>query len=110
MLKSWIARTCVASVVCAAVPAAAVAAGDPQAGYYKAQTCMGCHGTPGYDNVYPTYKVPKLGGQHATYIEAALRAYAGSQRSHETMHANAVSLSDQDIADIAAYFSQPAKR
>jgi cytochrome c553 len=88
----------------------AFSAGDPEAGFYKAQTCMGCHGTPGYDNVYPTYKVPKLGAQHAAYIEAALRAYAAGQREHPTMHANAASLNDQDIADIAAYFSQPTQR
>ncbi len=109
MFKTWIARTCAASVIGAAMPAMALAAGDPDAGYYKAQTCLGCHGTPGYENVYPTYKVPKLGGQHAEYIEVALRAYAATQRSHATMHANAVTLSDQDIADIAAYFSQAAK-
>ncbi len=81
------------------------AAGDPQAGKYKAQTCMGCHGSPNYYNVYPSYRVPKLGGQHAEYIVAALQAYAGQQRSHNTMHANAESLSEQDMADIAAYFS-----
>jgi cytochrome c553 len=83
----------------------AQAAGDAGAGKYKAQTCMGCHGTPGYSNVYPTYHVPKLGGQHAEYIVAALKAYASKQRSHGTMHANAQSLSDQDMADIAAYFA-----
>ena len=83
----------------------AQAAGDAGAGEHKAQTCMGCHGTPGYSNVYPTYQVPKLGGQHAEYIVAALKAYAGKQRSHLTMHANAESLSDQDMADIAAYFA-----
>ncbi len=109
MLKSWIARTCIASVLCLIVTPA-LAAGDPEAGFFKAQTCLGCHATPGYDNVYPTYKVPKLGGQHAIYIETALRAYASGERGHKTMHANAVSLSDQDIADIAAYISQPAER
>ncbi len=83
----------------------AQADGDPDAGKYKAQTCMGCHGTPGYSNVYPTYHVPKLGGQHAEYIVAALKAYAAKQRAHKTMHANAESLSEQDMADIAAYFA-----
>ena len=81
------------------------AAGDGAAGKHKAQTCMGCHGTPGYSNAYPTYMVPKLGGQHAEYIVAALKAYASQQRSHKTMHANAVTLSEQDMADIAAYFA-----
>jgi len=83
----------------------AYAAGDAAVGKQKAQTCMGCHGSPGYSNVYPTYHVPKLGGQHAEYIVAALKAYANQQRSHMTMHANAVSLSEQDMADIAAYFA-----
>ena len=83
----------------------AQAAGDAGAGEHKAQTCMGCHGSPGYSNVYPTYQVPKLGGQHSEYIVAALKAYANQQRSHKTMHANAESLSDQDMADIAAFFA-----
>ena len=83
----------------------AQAAGDAAAGKNKAQTCMGCHGTPGYSNVYPTYQVPKLGGQHAEYIVAALKAYANQQRPHKTMHANTSSLSEQDMADIAAYFA-----
>lgn len=82
----------------------AFAAGDGGAGKVKAQTCMGCHGIPNYNNVYPTYHVPKLGGQHAAYIVAALQAYKAGQRGHKTMHANAASLSDQDMADIAAYF------
>ena len=80
-------------------------AGDPVAGAQKAETCMGCHGVPGYVNTYPTYHVPKLGGQHEAYIVAALKAYKEKQRSHKTMHANAASLSDEDIADIAAYLS-----
>lgn len=81
------------------------AAGDPEAGKVKATTCMGCHGIPGYTNVYPTYKVPKLGGQHAEYIVAALTAYKNGERSHSTMEAQAGSLSEQDMADIAAFFA-----
>ena len=80
------------------------AAGDPQAGHMKAQTCLGCHGIPSYSNAYPTYHVPKLAGQHAEYIVAALTAYAAGQRNHETMLANASTLSEQDMADIAAFF------
>lgn len=83
----------------------ALAAGDAQAGKQKAATCMGCHGVPSYSNVYPTYHVPRLGGQHAEYIVAALKAYKDGQRAHETMQAQAGTLSDQDINDIAAYFS-----
>ena len=74
----------------------------------KAGTCLGCHGIPEYTNVYPSYQVPKLGGQHKEYIISALKAYKNGQRGHLTMHAQAVKLSDQDIADIAQFFaSQP---
>ena len=77
--------------------------GDADAGRQKAETCMGCHGVKGYFNVYPTYHVPKLGGQGAEYIASALKAYQQGTRTHGTMHANAESLNDQDIADIAAF-------
>jgi cytochrome c553 len=91
----------------AALPTGAVAAGDPAAGKIKAFTCMGCHGIPGYNNVYPTYKVPKVGGQHAQYLVAALQAYKNGQRTnHATMHAQAQTLSEQDMQDIAAFFAQ----
>jgi cytochrome c553 len=83
----------------------AFSAGDADAGRDKATTCMGCHGIPEYFNVYPSYRVPKLGGQHAKYIVSALQGYRDGQRSHDTMHAQAASLSEQDMQDIAAYFS-----
>lgn len=88
-----------------AVAPAAVAAGDPEAGRIKANTCMGCHGIPAYNNVYPTYHVPKLGGQSAAYLVEALKAYRSGDRPHPTMRAQASSLSDQDIEDIAAWLS-----
>lgn len=94
------------SVVCAAFAVAAGAQeGDPKAGQVKAISCTGCHGIPGYSNVYPSYHVPRVGGQHAQYIIAALNAYKNGDRSHKTMQAQAATLSDQDIADIAAYFA-----
>ncbi len=80
-------------------------AGDPAAGMLKAQPCLGCHGVAGYSNVYPSYHVPKVGGQHADYIVAALKAYQSGQRSHPTMGAQAATMNDQDMADIAAYFA-----
>lgn len=80
-------------------------AGDPEAGKKKAETCLGCHGVADYVNVYPTYHVPKIGGQHEQYLVAALKAYKNKERSHATMQANAASLSEADIADIAAYFA-----
>ena len=85
--------------------AQARAEGNPEAGEVKALPCMGCHGIAGYFNVYPSYRVPKLGGQHPDYIVAALQAYKSGQRKHETMVAQAGSLSDQDMRDIAAYFA-----
>jgi len=93
----------------AALPASGIAAGDAAAGKVKAFTCMGCHGIPGYNSVYPTYHVPKLGGQHARYLVSALQAYKAKQRSHKTMQAQAASLSEQDMEDIAAFFAQSGK-
>ncbi|HEX4895993.1 MAG TPA: c-type cytochrome [Solimonas sp.] len=84
---------------------AALAEGNAAAGLVKANTCMGCHGIPKYNNAYPTYRVPKLGGQPPAYLEAAMKAYKSGERPHGTMHAQAASLSDQDIADIAAYLA-----
>ncbi len=91
--------------VLAALPALAGAAGDHEAGRIKANTCMGCHGIPSYNNVYPTYRVPRLGGQSEGLIIAALKAYKSGERPHKTMHAQAVTLSEQDMADIAAYLN-----
>jgi cytochrome c553 len=79
--------------------------GDPSAGEEKARMCAGCHGIAGWRNAYPAYSVPKLGGQHAEYLAAALNAYRSKERAHPTMQAVAASLSDQDIADLAAYFA-----
>ena len=95
-----------AAVVLAGSFGSAVAAGDAAAGKTKAFTCMGCHGIPSYHNVYPSYHVPKLGGQHANYIAAALQAYKSGQRRHSTMRAQAASLSEQDMQDLAAFFAQ----
>lgn len=80
------------------------AEGDPEAGSVIAYTCTGCHGIPFYKNVYPTYSVPKLGGQSYGYIVAALEAYRSGEREHPSMNAQASTLSDQDIQDVAAYF------
>ncbi|HSM68427.1 MAG TPA: c-type cytochrome [Xanthomonadales bacterium] len=84
------------------------AEGDTQAGRIKAYTCTGCHGIEGYNNVYPTYKVPRIGGQNSVYLESALKAYQGEDRIHRTMSLHAQSLSDGDIADIAAWLASLA--
>lgn len=83
----------------------AVHKGDPVRGKAISYTCLGCHGVEGYRNAYPDYSVPRLGGQHPEYLIAALQEYRDNQRSFATMHAQASELSDQDMADIAAYFS-----
>jgi cytochrome c553 len=83
----------------------AQAPGNPEHGKDLANTCLGCHGVPGYRNAYPNYTVPKLEGQHPEYIVLALQGYRSGERSHLTMHSQASSLSDQDMADIASYFS-----
>jgi cytochrome c553 len=77
--------------------------GNAENGKKLAYTCHGCHGVENYRNAWPSYDVPRLGNQNASYLAAALAEYASGQRSHPTMHAQATSLSEQDRADIAAY-------
>ncbi len=84
--------------------------GDPVAGAAKAGQCAGCHGIPGYRNAYPAYRVPKLGGQHAQYLVAALQAYKSGARTHPTMQAIAAGLSEQDMADLAAFFAEASQQ
>lgn len=79
--------------------------GDVARGEALAYTCTGCHGVDTAVNAYPTYHVPKLGGQNGDYIEVALQGYRAGSRGHQTMQAQSAALSDQDIADIAAYFA-----
>jgi cytochrome c553 len=68
--------------------------------------CDGCHGIPGFRTAYPeVYSVPKLGGQSAGYLVKALRDYRSGIRTHPSMNSVAASLSDQDIADLAAYYA-----
>jgi cytochrome c553 len=82
------------------------AAGDANEAHKKIAMCEGCHGIPGYKTAYPmVYHVPKLGGQSAVYISNALNAYKSGQRIHPSMRGIAASLSDKDIADLAAYYS-----
>ncbi|WP_312914715.1 c-type cytochrome [Stenotrophomonas sp.] len=88
----------------AATPAAAVT-GNASAGRTLAYTCQGCHGLTGYKNAYPSYKVPKIGGQSPQYLTQALTEYREGKRKHPTMQAQATSFSVQDIADLSAYLS-----
>jgi cytochrome c553 len=83
---------------------------DPVKGKELFYTCYGCHGIDNYRNAYPDYSVPELRHQHAAYIISALHEYRDGDRPHATMHAQASSLSDQDIVDIAAYLQgEPTK-
>jgi cytochrome c553 len=92
-------------VMVSLVPAVASAKGDAAAGKLKAYTCTGCHGITGYSNAYPHYHVPRISGQNYEYLVSALTAYRTEQRHHPTMVAQAQSLSEQDIADIASYLA-----
>lgn len=102
-LAALLVLACTAPVV-----ASAQVTGDPAAGKLKAYTCTGCHGITGYRNVYPHYHVPRISGQNYQYLVAALNAYKTGQRKHSTMAAQAESLSEQDIADIASYLAAPS--
>ena len=80
--------------------------GDAKEAHKKIAVCEGCHGIPGYKTAYPqVYHVPKLGGQSAAYLANALNAYKAGQRTHPSMRGIAASLSDKDIADLAAYYA-----
>lgn len=83
--------------------------GDVKAGETKAAMCIGCHGIVGYQNSFPEiHRVPKISGQSAPYIVSALTAYQKSERKHPTMRGIAASLSEQDMADLAAFYSANA--
>ena len=88
-----------------AQPAAEPAAPDPHHGKAVSYTCLGCHGIEGYKNAYPMYSVPELRGQNAEYIVIALHGYRDGDRAHITMHSQTESLSEQDMADAAAYLA-----
>jgi cytochrome c553 len=84
-------------------------AGDAAKGREKTQMCTGCHGIEGWRTAFPeVYHVPRIGGQHGAYLLKALQDYKSGARSHPSMRAIAASLSDQDMADLAAYYAQPA--
>ena len=105
-MRSKTILTMIVAGICGALLTTAQAQeGDIEAGKYAFSTCSGCHAIAGYSNVYPTYHVPRLGGQDAAYVVAALQAYKNHERDHATMQANAANLSEQDMADIGAYLA-----
>ena len=99
-------RKLVLAAIIAAVPFAATAQGNADAAKSKVSMCIGCHAIGGYKASFPSvYQVPMIAGQNAKYIEAALKEYASGARTHPSMVGIAKSLSDQDIADVAAYYA-----
>ncbi|UCH47372.1 MAG: cytochrome c [Betaproteobacteria bacterium] len=104
MVRTLSAAGLLAMLVVASVPASAE--GDAEAGDLKNAQCEGCHGIEGFRMAYPkVISVPMLGGQSEAYLVAALKAYRAGDRNNATMRAIASSLSDEDINDLAAYYS-----
>lgn len=99
---SWLVAPMAAQGADSAAPA-----GNAAEGAQKVQMCQGCHGIPGWRTAFPeVYSVPKIAGQHAAYLEKALHEYRDGERSHPSMRAIAASLTDKDIANLAAYYGQ----
>ena len=82
-----------------------LAEGNAERGKELGFTCLGCHGIEGYRNAYPSFRVPRLGGQKSAYIQSALDAYRAGTRPHPTMQAQAGSLTDQDVDDLVAWLA-----
>jgi cytochrome c553 len=114
MVPRFLGAALGAALILGATLAAAqqpAAAGDAELAHrHKTAMCIGCHGIPGYKTAFPeVYHVPKIAGQQPAYLISALKAYKSGDRSHPSMRGIAGSLSDQDMADLAAYYGVPAK-
>ena len=110
MKKISLAMLAVAFLAGSMTLSTAANAQDAKAGEKKVSMCIGCHNIPGYQASFPEiYRVPKIAGQGAKYIVSALNAYKKGDRKHPTMRAIATTLSDQDMADVAAYYEQLEK-
>jgi cytochrome c553 len=109
-LLSSVSALAVAFATCLSATAQAQVAGDATAGEKKIAMCIGCHGIPGYQASFPEiYKVPMISGQGAKYIVSALNAYAKGDRKHPTMRGIATTLTEKDMADVAAYYESHGK-
>ena len=105
--KSLIVALAAALAAGSAAAQGGAPAGDAAKGREKVQMCQGCHGIDGWRTAFPeVYRVPKIAGQHPAYLVAALKAYKSGDRKHPSMVAIAASLSDQDMANLAAYYAQ----
>jgi cytochrome c553 len=113
-LLPMIARSLVAVAtvfVAAASAQAQGVVGSAENGQKKADMCIGCHGIPGYQNSFPEiHKVPMISGQSGEYIVSALTAYKKGDRKHPSMRGIAGSLTEQDMADLAAFYSSQATK
>ena len=97
------------SLLCLCLPVHAQT-GSADAAKGKISMCIGCHGIPMYKTAFPeVYSVPMIAGQSSQYIVKALQAYRAGERSHPTMQGIAKGLSDQDMADVAAYYGGGGK-
>jgi cytochrome c553 len=102
-----LAAALAASLAVSSAMAQGAPVGDAAKGREKTQMCQGCHGIDGWRTAYPeVYRVPRIGSQHEVYLVKALQEYKSGERSHPSMRAIAASLSDQDMADLAAYYAQ----
>jgi cytochrome c553 len=113
-LSSFLLAAGATSVLLGAVPSAYAQStgGDAARAKNKISMCIGCHGIAGYRTAYPeVYNVPLIGGQSEGYLVSALKAYRSGERAHPSMRAIAGSLSDGDMADLAAYYAnaKPSK-
>lgn len=105
LLSLWLKSAALAAVLTMSTTGAMAAEGDAKAGADKAAMCIGCHGIVGYQASFPeVYKVPRISGQNAAYLAAALTAYKKGERRHPSMRGIAASLSEQDIVDLAAFY------
>jgi cytochrome c553 len=105
-----LALTLLISGAALATASTSAVAQDAKAGEKKAQLCIGCHGIVGYQASFPeVHKVPMIAGQGAGYIVSALTAYKKGERLHPTMRGVAATLSEQDMADLAAFYESQAQ-
>lgn len=108
MIRSMLTVALIAGLACFA--STALAKGDAAKGKLEVYSCHGCHGIPGYESIYPEYHVPRIAGQNEQYLIDALNEYRSGARHYPTMNAQASSLTEQQIEDIAAYLSSLAPK
>lgn len=105
MSRPALSITVISTIIMASLGSLAHAAdGDYRRGLEKSQVCQSCHGRTGNESLQPSY--PKLAGQHKDYLVHALRSYRDGSRQNAVMAGFAGNLSDQDIADLAAWYAR----